>query len=128
MYKGGVKMQVIEMNEGSKISYIIDEVNKVITFQKEEQEISINLENEQADVEKVIDISLDKQNALKLGVDKWYVANIVIPPIKYEMIDTGELNEQGDLILQEMKSPLNMDDIKLILWNIQEKTENGGIE
>ncbi|WP_427340594.1 hypothetical protein [Caloranaerobacter sp. DY30410] len=120
-------MQVIEMNKGAKISYIVDEVNKTITFQKDEEEIIINLENEQEDVEKVIDISLDKQRSLKVGVDKWYVANIVIPPAKYILVDTGEVNEQGDAILQETKAPLDMNEVKLILWNIQENNENGGI-
>lgn len=102
-----------EINEGPKIPYILDEETKTITL---DNKISIDLEDEQTGVEKVIDISLDNNKELIKGVGKWYVANIVLPSIQYELVDTGETDDQGQPVKEKHRLPLNLDDVELILW------------
>jgi hypothetical protein len=126
-------MQVKEMNPGKKIDYVIDENNKTITFIDGENEVTINLVESQKEVENVIDISFDENRNLIQGVGRWYVANVVIPAAEYGMIDSGEVDEEGKAIQEEIKLPLFVENIDLTLWQLpeghkEENDENGGIE
>jgi hypothetical protein len=115
-----------EINQGNKITYSIDEAAKTITFN---DSLIINPQQRQADIEKVVDLSLNKEGELVEGVSKWYVANIVIPAAEYELIDTGDVNEAGDPIMEKVKNELLLDEVKLILWGLPgEFNKNGGIE
>lgn len=126
-------MIVKEMNQGKKIDYVVDGTNKTITFIDGENEVIVDLDSSQKEVENVIDISFDKNRNLIKGVGEWHVANVVIPPAEYGMVDTGEVNEQGDPIKEEIKLPLFVENVELTLWNLPEghkieTTGNGGIE
>lgn len=120
-------MQIKEINQGQKIPYVFDKENKTISF---DGELVINLAESQSDVKKVIDISLNKEKKLIEGTAQWYVANLVIPAVQYDFVDTGEVNENGESVVAKVKVPLNVDDIELILWAIPSnyKKENGGVK
>ena len=108
-------MIIEEIKKGNKISFSIDETAKTITFN---DRLTINLDERQTDVEKVIDVSFNKKNELVEGVSNWYVANIIIPAAKYQMADSGQVDESGQSILTPIKESLALDDVKLILWEL----------
>ncbi|MDI3547874.1 MAG: hypothetical protein PWR10_1526 [Halanaerobiales bacterium] len=120
-------MIIKEINKGNKIPYSINENQKTITFN---DRLTINLEENQADVEVVIDISLNKNMELIQGVDKWYVANLIIPAAEYELIDTGEVDENNQPIMENTKKELSLDEVKLILWGLpgEFNITDGGIK
>lgn len=106
-------MIVKEINEGKKIPYAVDAEARTITLN---DEITINLAEEHGDVEVLVDISMNREGKLVRGVDSWYVAHVSIPPAEYDLFDTGETNEQGDPILENIKLPLFVENITLTLW------------
>lgn len=107
-------MQIIEQNEGVKIGYTVEGAR--ITF---DGKLTVDLEAEQEDVQKIVDVSLDKDDNLIRGVGEWYVANIVIPPREY-IIE----NENGEQTITTL--PVNMDKVVLILWALPNNI--GGVE
>lgn len=108
-------MQIIEQNEGIKIGYKVEGAR--ITF---DGRLTIDLEAEQEDAQKIVDVSLDKDGNLIRGVGEWYVANIVIPPREYETM-AGENGEQTITALS-----VNMDKVVLILWALPNSNNNNG--
>lgn len=102
-------MQIIEQCKGTKISYRI-EGTKIIFDEK----LEVDLEAEQNDVQKIVDISLNKEGQLVKGLDEWYIANIVIPPREYEY----STNENGEQTITAL--PVNMDKVVLVLWALPE--------
>lgn len=118
-------MIIEEINKGNKISYSIIITDKSITFN---DNLTINLEERQSDAEKVIDVSLNKKNELVEGVSNWYVANVIIPAAKYQMADSGKVDESGQPILAPIKELLALAEVKLILWGLPGEYETGGIK
>lgn len=106
-------MKIEEKNEGKKINYSVN--GTTIVF---DETISVNLARYQKDQENVIDVCLDSDMQLTTGLGKWYVANIVIPPRTYKMVDTGTKDEKDNEIFNRVADPLNMDDVTLILWTL----------
>lgn len=121
-------MRTEEMNQGEKIPYIINENEKSIIF---DEQVTVNLEDEQESSEKVVDIGLDRNSDLIKGKGKWYVANLVIPGEKFKLVDTGEVDEEGNKVLKKVKKELNLDDVELALWSLPDSYNNkniGGVE
>lgn len=108
-------MIITEKNEGQKIGYTVK--GTVINF---DEMISVNLARYQKDTENVIDVSLDADMNLTTGLGRWYVANIIIPPRQYDMVDTGEVTEEEAPIFERVAKPLSMDNVQLILWTLPE--------
>ena len=77
-------------------------------------EHKLDLETLRADTEVVIDLKDDAGN---------FMANVIIPPNEYELIDTGETDEQGTPVYEQKLKPLNLDKVRLILWTKIETPE-----
>jgi hypothetical protein len=58
----------------------------------------------------------DSENIVDLFNGPAYLANIIIPPNNYEMVDTGQTDEQGNAIYDKQLQPLNTDKLKLVIW------------
>ena len=101
-------MNIIEKNEGVKIPYEIKGTK--ITF---DDMLTIDLKRYQKNEERVIDISLDSEDILQMGLGRWYVANIAIPPKEYEFIES-EVNGEKELI--QIEKTLDMEKVSLTLW------------
>lgn len=104
-------MKIEEKNEGQKINYTVS--NSTIVF---DETISVNVAKYQKDFENVIDVCIDGDMQLTTGLGKWYAANIIIPPRKYNTIDTNTKDEKENEIYDRVAESLNMDDVTLILW------------
>lgn len=105
-------MIIIEKNVNKKIPY---EVNGTkITF---DDMLTIDLKRYQKDEERVIDISLDEDDILQMGLGKWYIANIIIPPREYEFVNNSidTLDEKEESI-DKISKPLDMEKVILTLW------------
>lgn len=106
-------MNIEEKNEGQKINYTVN--NTTIVF---DETISVNVARYQKDFENVIDVCIDNNMQLTTGLGKWYAANIIIPPRKYNMVDTGTKDDKENEIYDRVAEPLKMDDVTLILWTL----------
>jgi hypothetical protein len=104
-------MIIINLNEGPKADYSINgTVLKV-------QEVAIDLAARQRDVQNVVDVSLgsDLTSAAE-GVGAWYIATIIVPPLEYDLVDSGKTDENGNPIMVPQAMPLDMSKVELRLW------------
>lgn len=115
-------MKVQEINEGTKAGYSL--IGTMLTVTVGTQSVDIDLVASQQDTQQVVDVSLDENRQLKLGVEKWYVASIVIPPQKMHLVDSGQVDENDNPILLPETLPLDMDEVSLILWALPTLTAN----
>lgn len=113
-------MNIVEQNEGKKIPCRIDGTKIIL-----DEMLSFDLKRYQKDNEEVVNICL-KNDILQMGLGDWYVANIVIPPKKYELVDSGEKDEEGNVKYERVAKPLNMDEVTLILWALPYNYSVGG--
>jgi hypothetical protein len=105
-------MIITEMNQGPKAAYSLQ--GTVLTIG---DQVSIDLQERQSDVQKVIDVCLDNQlQTMREGIGAWYVATIIIPPKQRELVPSGEQDEDGNDILIERERELDMSKVELRLW------------
>lgn len=120
------EIQVIEKEEGKHIDYQVG--SKKITFG--DDELTINISSRERDYETVLDICLDTEGGLVIGVGenaKRYVAQVVIPARAYEIVEgeavmTAEEGQQeGEEKRQAVTIPVPFDMKKctLILWKME---------
>jgi hypothetical protein len=119
-------IQVMEKEEGKHIDYQV--TSKKITFG--DDELTINLASRERDYETVLDICLDIEDGLVIGVGdnaKKYVAQVVIPARAYETVEgevvmeMGEGQQEGEGRHQTVSVPVPFDMKKctLILWKME---------
>lgn len=111
-------MQVIEKTEGKKIAYFVD--GDKITFGDEE--LTVNVKARERDYEMIVDVCIDKDGCLTLGVSentRRYVAQIEIPPREYDVADDG-YDDKGVPKSVEIQVPFDMNKCKLSLWGMEE--------
>lgn len=105
-------MIIVEMNEGQKIEYEIQNTatKKKITF---DDDLTINLAKREEDWPVHIDVCYDEDRELVIGTaaGRAYVAQIDIPARQYT---PGETEEDPPVPV-----PLNLDNVTLSLWSIE---------
>lgn len=89
-------MKIIEVNEGKKIAYEIND-NK-ITFG--DDELTLNLSKYERDEEVIINICNDDDGILTSSLSKYFVANIIIPA-------------------KTQDKTFNIDDVTMNLWALE---------
>jgi hypothetical protein len=105
-------MRVIEKNEGKKIPYEV--IGTKVIF---DDMLMVDLARYQKDEEMVIDICIDNNDILSMGLTGWYVANVVIPPKQYDLVENG-VDENNNPRYDRVTKPLNMDEVTLYLWTL----------
>lgn len=109
-------MIVVEMNQGKKIEYTLDG-----TILRLGDIFEVDLAERQEDLEVKIDVT---------GDDGRYIANIIIPPRRYSMVERQEvINGETVTVQVPEPEPLDLDTVTLQLWALPEETnENiGGV-
>lgn len=109
------KIIVVEKNEGRKIPYEVSGTKIIFG----EDELMVNLKTRQRDYETTLDICKDKENGLTVGVNTSsteYVAQVTIPAREYKFVDTGEKDENDNLITERVPLPFDMKKCTLTLW------------
>ncbi|OQP00841.1 AAA family ATPase [Geobacillus sp. 44C] len=106
-------MIITEVNSGKKAGYSVQ--GTVLTVGT----VSIDLQERQTDVQNVIDICLDYQlKEMREGLGAWYVATIIIPPKKRQLVQID------DETYVEQELPLDMNDVELRLWALPAEYNN----
>lgn len=109
------KIIVVEKNEGEKIAYEVSGTKIIFG----EDELMINIKSRERDEEVTLDICKDTQDGLTVGVNteaREYVAQVTIPARGYEIVDTGEQDEDGNPIMERKALPFDMKKCTLTLW------------
>jgi len=103
-------MIVNEMNEGRKAEYSLD--GYILTVDGE----SYDLAELQQDVEVKIDVIRNNR----------YIANIIIPPRRYRLVERQETDISGEPITVQVPEPepLDINTVVLNLWAIPEINTN----
>ncbi|MYL45067.1 AAA family ATPase [Virgibacillus halodenitrificans] len=106
-------MIITNANTGEKASFSLS--GSKLTVGK----VIIDLQEKQKSIENVIDICLDNQlQTMREGMGAWYVANIIIPSKQYSLEPTGETDEEGNQVMQEVELPVNLSRVELRLWGL----------
>ena len=109
-------MIIVEMNEGQKIEYEIQNTatKKKITF---DDDLTINLAKREEDWPVPIDVCYDEDRELVIGTaaGRAYVAQIDIPARRYNEEADPDDPEQTILV----PIPLDLDLVTLSLWSIE---------
>lgn len=109
------KIIVVEKNEGEKIAYEVSGTKIIFG----EDELMVNIKSRERDEEVMLDICKDTQDGLTVGVNteaREYVAQVTIPARGYEIVDTGEQDEDGNPIMERKALPFDMKKCTLTLW------------
>ncbi|MGJ9460132.1 AAA family ATPase [Oceanobacillus sp. CF4.6] len=106
-------MIISNANDGQKAGYSLS--GNVLTVGN----VSIDLQDKQKTNERVIDICLDNQlETMREGMGAWYVANVIVPAKKYSFQPTGEKDEEGNDIMEEVELPVDLPKVELRLWGL----------
>lgn len=91
--------------------------------------VMIDAAERQSDQEEVVDIYQDNMGTL-VEVEKslWYAATIIIPPRQYHIVDTGQVDDQEQPVLEKEPLPLDMDAVTVVLWPLNKPLNNEGGE
>lgn len=110
-------MLIKELQKGPFITYNL--IGYVFTIGS----LSIDLDQRQTDSETIIDITRNG-NVITEGYDSEgeYVANIQIPPKKYNTVQGVDGN--GDPVTNKVATALKTDDVKLTLWQFKPIIQN----
>ncbi|MEN1969036.1 AAA family ATPase [Lentibacillus sp. N15] len=107
-------MIITSANSGRKANYSLSGTKLTI-----ENQITIDLQDKERTVERVIDVCLDRQLVtIREGLGAWYVANIIIPPRRYSYQPSGEKDENDEKIMEEVELPVDPSLVELRLWGL----------
>ena len=121
--KGVITMRIQHVNSGTKAKWKTKGTILQLTVPGVEP-IEIDLNEELQDVAVTVDVSLNSGfTALEKGVGNWYVASVKIPAREYDYQPTGETDDEGYDILEEVALDVNMRDVTLCLWGIPDMTQ-----
>lgn len=116
-------MKIQHVNSGTKAKWRTRGTILQITVPGVEP-IEIDLNEELQDVAVTVDISLNADfTALEKGVGNWYVASVKIQAREYDYQPTGEYDEEGYDILEEVALDVDMRNTTLCLWGIPDIAE-----
>lgn len=118
------KIQVVEKNKGRKIEYR-QSANKIILG---DDELMLNVAKYQKDWDVHIDVCMDKDRNLVIGVGagRYYVAQLDVPAVKYEEI-VPSLDDDPDKPAPK-PLPLDMGEVVLTLWSLDALAETDNKE
>jgi len=111
-------MNIIHMNEGHKITTSLDEC--ILTLGGS---LTIDIDEEQRDVERVITVFADASGALSFEGDT-FAAVIIIPPRRYAEDEVTEIID-GEEVTQTISvpQPCQVSAVTLQLWAVPEANE-----
>lgn len=117
-------MIVTEVNSGSKAAYALNGTTLTLSVPGVGS-VSIDLAERQQDLQRMIDISLDRgYQRLVEGVGAWTIATIVIPPIEWEVYDAGGVDQEDQSSVGVRRLPLDMSKVQMHLWGLPMSLSN----
>jgi len=70
------------------------------------------------------DVRGDSEGIVDLKRGRAFLANIIVPPNRYEMIDTGETDEDGNIVYDKQLQPVDTNRLRVIVWPHVQELEN----
>lgn len=107
----------LNANESNTVPFNLDTPSNVLSFGINDNTLSFDLNLLQKDVDVVITIGQNVNGQL-LENGLYTVAELVIPAKKYIFVDTHELDESDNPIIEQHVLPLDVENIKLTLWQL----------
>jgi hypothetical protein len=112
--KGGFQMIISHANDGEKAIYSLSGDKLTVGGA-----VTIDLQEKQRTTERVIDICLDRNlEVMREGLSAWYVANVIIPAKRYSFQPSGEKDEEGNEVMEEIELPVDPTQVELRLWGL----------
>jgi len=110
-------MKITNMNSGNYIPFAINGSTVVVGTNPG---ITVDMAASQTDAWVTIDLSHDASGNLIKGVGTKYVANVIIPPKSYKLVDTPYTGPDGTATTIKVKQalPLNVSACTLQLWSV----------
>jgi hypothetical protein len=115
---------IIEKTGGVKVDIRISGAKLILG----DEEMTLNLSKYERDDPVHIDIGLNARGFLTFGVSDRYAVQIDIPGREYNLVDSGEVDEQGAPRVEKVAKPFNMADVAITLWGreAEETMTEGG--
>jgi hypothetical protein len=104
-------MIITHLNSGRKAKFTLEGTTLNIGI------LSIDLQERQGDVQRVIDVCLDTTYTAQEGVGAWYVATIIIPSREYQLVE----NDNSETSIVPMS--LDVSKVEIRLWALPEGVE-----
>lgn len=116
--------KIIEKTGGEKVD-VLFEGKKVILG---DDEMTLNLSKYERDDPVHIDIGLNARGFLTFGVSDRYAVQIDIPAREYDLVDSGQTDENGSPRMNKVAKPFDMSRVTVTLWGrtVDENVEKGG--
>ena len=89
-----------------------------------DDEMVLNLSKYERDDPVHIDIGLNARGFLTFGVSDRYAVQLDIPGREYELVDSGELDENGSPRMKKVAKPFSMNNVTITLWGRPAETDN----
>ena len=89
-----------------------------------DDEMVLNLSKYERDDPVHIDIGLNARGFLTFGVSDRYAVQIDIPGREYELVDSGELDENGSPRMKKVAQPFSMNNVTITLWGRPSEADN----
>ena len=111
-------MIVRNVNTGAKAGYSVSGTELTIDV-PHVGNVTVDVQTRQGDSRRTLDFSLDKDYARVVeGVGPWYVATVVVPAAEKQTADTGQVDGDGNSVIEEVVIPLDMSRVELHLWGL----------
>ena len=116
--------KIIEKTGGEKVD-VLFEGKKVILG---DDEMTLNLSKYERDDPVHSDIGLNARGFLTFGVSDRYAVQIDIPAREYDLMDSGQTDENGSPRMNKVAKPFDMSRVTVTLWGrtVDESVEEGG--
>nr|WP_325236547.1 hypothetical protein [uncultured Oscillibacter sp.] len=89
-----------------------------------DDEMVLNLSKYERDDPVHIDIGLNARGFLTFGVSDRYAVQLDIPGREYELVDSGELDENGSPRMKKVAKPFSMNNVTITLWGRPAESDN----
>lgn len=103
------------------VPYAVDGIT--ITFGMDDNKITIDASAYQSDMQVMVDVYQDDSGTLTLEKGFFYVATVVIPPAKYDLIDTGEKDDKDNEKYTNVKRTLNGELVNVVIWPLAKSVD-----
>ena len=111
-------MIVRNVNTGVKAGYSVSGTELTVDV-PHVGAVTVDLQARQGDSRRTLDFSLDKDYARVVeGVGPWYVATVVVPAAEKQPVETGQMDGEGNPVIEEVAIPLDMSQVELHLWGL----------
>ena len=114
-------MDIEVRDSANVVPYAVDGTK--ITFGMDDNKITIDCAAKQTDMQVMIDVFQSDDRSLTLDKEIFYVATVIIPPAKYNIVDAGEKDDMGNEKYNKVKIDLMDNLVQVVLWPLAKSVD-----